>query len=121
MFKNYDFCCPFCNAVLNKKESVVLKTKRKNGEEGLIYLSATVGDYEYRHEPDIQFDEGEVLDFLCTACDASLNSKEFSNYGRVKMIVKEEEIEFDVIFSRKSGVHKTYLITEDGIETYSGT
>ena len=93
---------------------------RVNGEEGLISLSTSVGNYSFKHEPEVDFEAGEVVSFLCTSCDTELNSEEFETYAKLVMVV-DENIEFDILFSRKAGVQKTYLITEDGIETYSGT
>jgi hypothetical protein len=119
MIKDYDFHCPHCQAKLNVDGNIILKTKRDNGDEGIIKMAATIGNYIYTHEPDVEFDSGEVVDFVCTSCDKELNSSEFDNYAKLRMIVKDA-IEFDILFSRKAGVQKTYLITEDGIESYSG-
>jgi hypothetical protein len=120
MIQKYNFHCPTCHHLLNGASSIDLKTVRDNGDLGLISLSTSVGNYSFTHKPDVAFDPGELVSFCCTSCDANLNSEEFENYAKLVMRV-EENIEFDVLFSRKAGVLKTYLITEDGIETYSGT
>jgi hypothetical protein len=119
MIKNYDFQCPHCNAMLNSGGYITLQTKRSNGELGTIKMATSVGNYDYTHEPPTEFEAGEVVEFRCTSCHISLNSEEFEDYAQLKMKVRES-IEFDILFSRKAGVQKTYLITEDGIETYSG-
>lgn len=119
MIKDYDFHCPHCRAKLNTNGFIILKTKRDNGDIGEIRMAASIGNYEYTHEPPAAFEAGEVVDFACTSCDHSLNSDEFDNYAQLKMKV-DANIEFDILFSRKAGVQKTYLITEDGIESYTG-
>lgn len=119
MIKEYDFNCPHCKAMLSSAGTITLKTKRDNGETGVIRMNTNLGNYEYTHEPAIQFEAGELVDFVCPHCDTTLNSPEFDNYAQLKMVV-DKGIIFDILFSRKAGVHKTYLITEDGIETYSG-
>ena len=119
MISNYDFHCPHCSANLNQNNTIILNTKRDNGDEGKIHMATTVGNYEYSHIPPVDFNAGELVEFICPSCSASLNSKEFENYALLKLKV-DEHIEFEVLFSRKAGIQKTYLITEDGIESYSG-
>lgn len=119
MLKNYQFHCPNCDTHLNEKESISLKTVRSNGDEGAMELSTTIGNYNYTHTPEVDFESGEVVDFLCPNCNHNLNSDEFENYAMLTMKV-DENISFEVLFSRVAGVQKTYLVTEDGIESYSG-
>jgi len=120
MIHKYDILCPSCRTKLNDGTKLTLKTKRESGEEGLIHLSTTIGNYSYTHEPAVIFDIGELVTFSCPKCYENLNSKDFENYALLKMKV-DENIEFEILFSRKAGIQKTYLVTEDGIETYSGT
>lgn len=119
MIKDYDFHCPHCNASLNSDGHIHLSTRRSNGDQGEISMATTVGNYKYTHEPPVTFEAGELVDFVCPSCGTDLNSSEFENYAQLKMIV-EDGIEFDILFSRVAGVQKTYLITDDGIESYSG-
>lgn len=120
MIQKYDFHCTSCNHKLSDDKTITLTTKRDENKLGTIRLSTSVGNYNYVHDPDVKFEAGEMITFCCTECDASLNSKEFPNYALLKMKVNTD-IQFEVLFSRKAGVQKTYLVTEDGIETYTGT
>ena len=120
MLHNYDFHCPHCRFKLNDDKSIILGTLRENGDAGTIYLSTSIGNYSYKHEPKCKFESGELVTFCCTSCSKSVNSKEFGNYAQLILDV-DGNVEFDILFSRKAGVQKTYLITEEGIETYSGT
>ena len=115
----YHFSCPHCNEVVNSDKSVVLKTLRTNGETGTIQMSIGVGDYTFNHEPNVDFEEGEMVTFCCPHCDHILDAPQHKDFAILKMNV-DKNIEFDIIFSRKAGHRKTYIITEDGIETYKG-
>lgn len=116
---NYSFSCPHCAKVVNSNETVALKTLRSNGEEGVIEMSLGVGDYSYLHKPAVQFEEGESVTFICPHCQKELDAPQHKDFALLKMNV-DENIQFDVIFSRKAGHRKTYVISEDGIETYKG-
>lgn len=115
--KKFDFSCPHCTQTLNKDGVVILNTRRNNGDKGTIHLSATFGNYTYMHEPEIEFDTGELVDFFCPSCEENLTSEEHNNFALLKMTV-DNNIDFEVIFSREAGNRKTYIITEDGIESY---
>lgn len=118
-FNDYRFTCPHCNATLNTHDEIELLTVRKSGEEGRIYLSVSVGNYTYRHMPKTDFTFGEVVEFLCPKCKVNLAAPQHKNFALLNMAVANN-INFEVIFSREAGKRKTYLITEDGIETYQG-
>ena len=118
-FKNFEFSCPFCAEKLNNKGVVGLKTVRSNGERGEIFLSVAIGDYSYRHVPEVNFEKGEIVDFLCPNCENNLEAPNYDNFALLRMNV-DQNIVFEVIFSREAGKRKTYVITEDGIETYHG-
>lgn len=120
MIQKFDFHCPKCDFKLNQNNEIVLTTLRSNGDLGKMMMSTSVGNYSYKHIPEKAFDNGELVSFQCTNCEANLDAKEFEDYAQLIMKV-DENIQFDILFSRRAGVQKTYLITEDGIETYSGT
>ena len=96
----------------------MLNTKRTTGEEGKIRLAATFGNYNYTHEPEIPFAPGEIVLFSCPECKKHVHSEKYKDYAVLKMHVSEKII-FDVLFSREAGKRRTYIVTEDGIESYS--
>ncbi len=116
--KNYKFFCSACSYCLSKEESIELKTIRQNGDVGIIHLNISLGDYTYLHEPPVDFEEGELVNFHCTECDAKMQSDQYEKFALIIMKV-DELIEFELLFSREAGRRKTYIITEDGIESYS--
>ncbi len=117
--KNFSFSCPFCNQILNNSEEIELVTRRDSGAEGRIFMSVTFGNYTYRHIPETEFELKEIVDFVCPNCAEDLKAPNHPNFALLNMDVGNE-ISFEVIFSRESGKRKTYVITEDGIETYQG-
>ncbi|MDC3351874.1 hypothetical protein OAV92_01390 [Crocinitomicaceae bacterium] len=115
----YSFSCPQCRAELNNSKVITLNTERANRDKGVIQLSVGVGDYTFKHEPKTEFNEGEIVSFYCPHCKADLSAPQHKDFILLKMGV-DENIQFDVIFSRKAGHRRTYVITEDGIESYHG-
>lgn len=116
--KNYNFHCPHCDQKLSNEGVIRLNTLRNNGEKGEIQLSTSFGNYSYSHEPKIQFIPGEIVSFSCPDCNKDVHSDQYENFALLKMKVSDN-IDFDVLFSREAGKRKTYVLTEDGIESYS--
>jgi hypothetical protein len=117
--KDFSFSCPSCKKTVNDNEEIELITKRSSGAEGRIFMSVAFGNYTYRHIPETQFEDQEIVDFICPHCNENLTAPNHKNFALLNMDVGNA-INFDVIFSRKAGKRKTYVITEDGIDTYQG-
>lgn len=113
----YDFYCPKCDERVDTNGVIHLKTKRKNGDEGDIFLSTTFGNYGYKHNPDVEFEKNELVDFSCSKCSQDLVSNEHPDFVTLLMRV-ENQFDFEILFSRRAGIQKTYIITEDGLECY---
>jgi hypothetical protein len=114
---DYSFHCPACKSRLDTNGVIHLKTERLNGDKGDIFLSTTFGNYGYKHDPDVNFDVGELIEFSCDNCNSLLHSAIKPNF--VNMIMRvENKFDFEILFSRKAGIQKTYVVTEDGIESY---
>ena len=114
---NYDFYCPECTARLDTNGAIHLKTERLNGDRGDIFLSTTFGNYGYKHDPAIQFNDKELIEFSCPSCNSLLHSSLKPRFVCITMRV-EEQFDFEILFSREFGVQRTYVVTEDGIECY---
>jgi len=116
-FEQYNFFCPKCDSQLDQTKRVHLKSERGNGAVGDMYLSTTFGSYVFEHEPSVEFSKDELVDFSCPHCREKLSSAEHPEYITIIMRV-ENKFDFELLFSRRAGVHKTYIVTEDGIENY---
>ncbi|RMG79258.1 MAG: hypothetical protein D6707_08455 [Bacteroidetes bacterium] len=116
--KDQEYICPKCRKkLINKKKQVYFIIVNDNGNEGIIYLSPKVGDYDYSVEGDVPFKDGDLLTFLCPHCKKDLKSNKYPEYVSIKMNMNDM-FDFDVLFSRKAGMKRTYVITEDEIERY---
>jgi len=114
---NYNFYCTKCGGQLDENQNINLKTVRTSGEKGVMHLSTSFGSYTYTHEPATKFDDEEFVDFLCPICDGNLQSQKYLDYAALTMKA-ESQFDFEILFSRMAGMHKTYIVTEDGIESY---
>ncbi len=116
---HFNFKCPHCNHSVSSEDSIVLTTVRNSGEKGKIQLSSLIGNYAFNHFPIVTFTPGELIGFYCPFCEKSLVSQKYPTYALLIMEVRSG-IQFEVIFSCIAGVRETKVITEDGIETYTG-
>ena len=115
--EKYSFFCPKCGCQLDESGSIHLNTERQNGDKGEMYMSTSFGTYTYKHIPPVNFLENELVDFFCPNCKANLRSHDYPEYTLMNMQV-EDKFDFEILFSRKAGMHKTYIVTEDGVESY---
>lgn len=113
----YDYYCPKCDQRLNEKKYVVFSVQRNNNEKLKIYLNPKPGSYDFKCEPEVVFDKGEIVDFHCTNCDASLESDKYSKFVQIKLKITDG-VFIDVFFSRIYGDYKTYVGLEDFEEEY---
>lgn len=116
---NFNFLCPHCQYSVTNGDVIELTTIRPSGERGRIRMASKIGNYTFEHIPPVEFQEGECIGFSCPNCDTDLATADYPNYALLSMDVGSG-IKFDVIFSRIAGQRETKIITEDGIETYSG-
>ena len=64
-------CCPQCGAALTEGTRLRLDGHaRRTHQEGSVSLSAVFGDYSV--EADLTLEEGDVVDYSCPKCEASL-------------------------------------------------
>ncbi len=113
----YSFYCTECKNQLDVDGVIHLKTLRLNGDEGEIHLSTSFGNYNFKHYPKVLFDKNELVEFSCPECNSLLHSALKPNF--VNMIMRvESKFDFEILFSRQAGIQKTYIVTEDGVESY---
>lgn len=116
-FEKYNFYCPNCKSQLDADQVILLKTRRDNGSKGEIHLSTSFGNYNFQHYPKVEFNDNELINFSCPKCDTLLHSGVKPKFVNLIMRV-ENQFDFEILFSRVAGVQKTYIVTEDGIESF---
>ena len=115
--KQYDYHCSNCNQRLNVMGSVILYIERSNGQCGVVELHPTPGEYNFTTDPVMEFEKNEKVDFFCPACKANLQDKNHPDFVDLKLHVNDN-VYFDVLFSRIFGDRKTYVITEEMTEKF---
>jgi len=66
-----ELCCPQCSAALTEGTRVRLDGHvRRTHQQGEIFLSAVFGDYDVK--ADLSLQEGDVVDYSCPRCEASV-------------------------------------------------
>ena len=111
-----NYLCPHCRSYLRVWNNIIFIVKSESRNlQSILLLNPELGNYDLIHHSSIEFKEGEMLDFICPVCQADLTAvKVNSNLVKVIMI-DENNIEFDVYFSKICGEHSTFLIQEDDI------
>ena len=117
MLAEYDYHCPHCSQLLNADNKVIFKIEKSTSEKGTIELSPKVGEYSYKCEPNMIFENGEAMEFFCPACKVNLKSKKYPKFIALRLFVTSS-VHFEMLFSRVFGDRRTYVITEDMTEKY---
>ena len=115
--KKNDYLCPKCKGHLNAGGYVIFSTKNNRNKKGLILLSPDVGSYTYKHHDEYVFEEGEIVEFNCPICLKNLKSSSHPEFAGIIM-VDHHNLEYNVLFSRKTGVKSTYVISPDDVEVF---
>lgn len=117
MINEYDYICPKCKEQLNENGKVILNVFRSNKENIKIYLDPKPHSYNIICEPVIEFQQNEIVDFICPNCNENLQSDEYEKFVRITLKVTTG-VYFDVFFSRVYGDHRTFVGIEDFKEEY---
>jgi len=117
MINQYDYYCPKCKEKLNENNKVILNVYRTNNSIAKIFLDPNPHSYNIKCEPKIEFQENEIVDFVCPHCNENLKSVEYETFVLITLKVTNT-VFFDVFFSRVYGDHRTYVGIEDFKEEY---
>ena len=84
-----------------------------------MLISPELGDYSVKMHPTYNnFEEGEVVNFICPICYENLDAEEFDK-NLAKIVMQEEDgKESTIVFSKIVGEKCTYQITEGNIKSY---
>ena len=116
--KDNDYLCPKCKGHLNVGEYLVFATRTLRKHKGLILLSPKVGEYKYLHHQKFHLQKGEMVDFECPICQEDLTSLKNKDHAMILMIGAEDNVEYELFFSKVAGKQSTYLVSRDNIEAF---
>ena len=111
------YLCPKCRSELMIDGNVVLSAKAKDGSEGLITLSPSIGDYNVTFPTTLTKKQGELLTLFCPVCHQNLASSKHINLAMV-LATDESRQEFELFFSQIVGEHSTVKMVGDSIELF---
>jgi len=109
------YLCPHCKKVINVDEDIILTAKNNKDERGLILLHTELGNYSSKISEDFFCKKGDLIEMFCPLCTESLNYEFKMSYAH---LLKVEESEHIVIFSRKFGEKRTFKLEGEKITTY---
>ena len=111
-----NYLCPHCRSYLRVWNNIILIVKSVSRNlQCILLLNPKIGNYDLIHHSSIEFNEGEMLDFICPVCRADLTAFGIhKNLVRIIMI-NRKNLEFDVYFSKICGEHSTFVIHKDDI------
>jgi hypothetical protein len=108
------YLCPHCRGHLRVGEYIIFKIRNKRREKGLLLLHPEIGDYTSIKHPELNFKEGERIDFFCPICLQSLDAAIDENLVHVIMTDPQHK-EHKVYFSRITGERSTYKKSEQSV------
>ncbi|MDY0315714.1 MAG: hypothetical protein RBR32_11630, partial [Bacteroidales bacterium] len=71
--KNY--ICPKCGGYLSIDNEIVFLTKNNKGNSAIVLLNAELGNYSFRKNTNVDFKEGDHVNFICPICYENLNAE----------------------------------------------
>lgn len=108
------YLCPHCKKVINVGDDIFFVGKNNKGENGLISLHTELGNYSSKRSEDFHIEKGEV-DLFCPLCSESINYEFKISYAN---LIKVEEGEHIIIFSKKYGEKRTFKVEGKKVTTY---
>lgn len=109
------FLCPHCNATLRVRKNVIFKVRTEDHKMGIMLVNPKLGNYHYVSSPDLKFEDGEKVEFMCPVCCENLSAKEINDDLVDVIMIDKENREFHVYFSSIAGEHTTFKIEKDNI------
>ncbi len=114
MKRNY--FCPQCDAHLNPNIKIILAVVR-GPERGLALFSPQPGNYRVILAHGFSIAKGDLLDFHCPVCHASLRSPVSPQLARLVLRANRNSENF-VDFSRTFGEEATFVISDEQVTPY---
>ncbi len=111
------YLCPHCRAHLRPNKKIILGAKAPDGNKGLILLSPELGEYSVLKHGTLDIKEGDIMEIFCPVCSSSLDYSKGKKLANVVMI-EDNGIEYDIIFSKIYGKKCTYKIQGEQVESF---
>jgi hypothetical protein len=105
--------CPHCHAAINAKKNIILATQAGTDKEnkGLALLHEEMGNYTVAMSATLNVKTGDMVDFFCPVCKASLKSSKSDDMASF-LRVDETGDETTIFISRIFGERCTFLVDD---------
>lgn len=113
-----DYVCPKCRGFLSIENEIIFLTKNNQGQSAIVLLSAELGNYGFRKNPLVDFEEGDHVNFICPICYENLDAKEIDDNLASIIKIEEDKSETNIVFSSVLGEKCTYSVRQNGVEAY---
>lgn len=110
------YSCPHCEGVLNPSVKIVLRGQLK-GLKGLFLFSPKPGNYDVVVPPGFDLQPGDEVAFACPICGLDLTSSKGEDWAEIHF-GSGPRTGGTVVFSKVSGRHATYFITQEEVRGY---
>lgn len=114
------FLCPFCRVTLSIRENVIFKVRTEDHKMGILILNPELGSYKYSSLPDLNFKNGERIEFICPICCEQLSIKNSTEDWVGILMIQDKKKEYHFYFSSIAGEHSKFIIEENNVVHQSG-
>jgi hypothetical protein len=107
------YLCPHCKGAINTKRNIILsaESKEDRSKRGLVLLHEEIGNYTVAMTGTIDLNPGDVVDFFCPVCHASINTPLGENMANL-IRVEPNGDESNIVISRVFGERCTFQIDD---------
>ncbi len=112
------FLCPHCYSYLNVKNQLIFKVTTKENKQGLMILNNKPGTFESTASPGIEKIEGDLYNFFCPVCHASLHEKHLNENLVHILVIDKDNTMNDIFFSGIFGEQCSYVIKKGKVQFY---
>ena len=113
-----EIICPYCRGNLRIDNDIVFAVRTHDHQRGLLFVSPTLGNYQYRKHPDLDIKEGDQLETFCPICHSNLKAINVNNNLAEVIMVDKTGKESQVYFSEIVGEQVTFKIDDSHLESY---
>ena len=112
------YICPKCGGHLNIENEIIFLTKNKKGNSALVMISSEIGNYNFRKNDNVDFAEGDHVNFICPICYENLNAEKYDKNLAMITMVEEDGKNVDIVFSKVLGEQCTYTVYDKEVEAF---
>lgn len=114
------FLCPHCRATLRVRQNIIFKVRTEDHRMGIMLINPELGNYHYVSSPDLKFEDGEKVDFMCPVCCENLAARDINPDLVDVIMIDQQDREYHVYFSSIAGEQSTFKIEKDNIVEQHG-